>query len=153
QDTGKPAKIVVRTLDSDAQVNAIKSGQIDITTWSKETTPFQSGLDSGQLKYVPMTGVLNPLAINFNRTKPPVDDRRVREAVNFAINRTAIVKSFLPTSKNGDPGATPRTQPWPEGLPGFASQREDHFEYDPDKAKELLQQAGHGDGLDAGTML
>src|SRR5699024_8836525 len=103
---------------------------------------------SGQLRYVSLTGDgnLDTIGINFNRTRKPFDDVLVRRAVNYAIDREQIVKSFVPHDQ-------PRVQPWPHGLLGFEKSRENAYSYDPAKAKSLLKRAGYGDGLDAGLML
>lgn len=144
--TGKPARISIRTLDVDAQANAMKSGQLDLAAWSHTTEAFSTELGSGQLDQTVMGGVLNMAGLNFNKTIKPFDDPLVRQAVNYAIDRKALVEAFIPDG-------TPRVQPWPDGLPGFSGDREDHYAFDPDKAKDLLRQAGHADGLDAGELI
>src|SRR5262249_15124181 len=72
---------------------------------------------------------------------PPFDDVRVRQAVNYAVDREAIVKTILdghaellhgPFSSSWL-GYDPSIQPYP---------------YDPAKAKQLLAEAGYPNGLD-----
>ncbi|TYL55891.1 hypothetical protein FXB39_01430 [Nocardioides sp. BGMRC 2183] len=144
--TGKPAKVSITNMDPDAQINALKSGQIDLAGWSQVTDPFQTQLDSGQLDYTTIEGALTMVGVNFNRTMKPFDDPLVREAVNYAIDRESIVEAF-------QPDAQPRVQPWPDGISGFDEGRESEYSYDPEKAKSLLAQAGYADGIDAGEML
>ena len=145
--TGKPARITITTMAPDAQVNALRSGQVDLSSWSADLGPVKSQVDSGQLQYVPLNGVLNMVGVNFDTTVKPFDNPLVRKAVNFAINRKALVNSFMP------PGTAARVQPWPRGLPGFSEAREESYSYDPAKAKALLQEAGLTGGVDAGLML
>ncbi|GIH68049.1 ABC transporter substrate-binding protein [Sphaerimonospora thailandensis] len=146
--TGKPVKVTISTYSSpEAMENAVKSGQADIVTWSSgDKTPYQSQLDSGQLQAHVLPGVLNMVGVNIKQSVKPYDDVRVRQAINHAINRQAIVEALQPAN-------SPRVQPWPEQLPGFDSARESAYTYDPAKAKELLAQAGYPNGFDGGEML
>lgn len=77
-----------------------------------------------------------------NQRSKPLDDRRVRQAMIYAINREALVEEvFL------------GRYPWargilPPGTLGFNPQLKG-YPYDPDKARDLLRQAGYpgGQGL------
>jgi peptide/nickel transport system substrate-binding protein len=83
--------------------------------------------------------------IAFNPKVKPYDDIRVRQAIAYAVNRTTVVNAqggsslneaattFLPTQAAF--GYTPY-DPFPAGATG-----------NPAKARELLTQAGHPDGL------
>ncbi|MEV5505936.1 ABC transporter substrate-binding protein [Streptomyces orinoci] len=89
-------------------------------------------------------GYTNYLA--FNPKSKPFDDPKVRQAVACAINRTSVVNAaggsslaepattFLPNQATF--GYTPY-DPFPAGATG-----------NPDKARELLKEAGHPDGLE-----
>ncbi|GIH68069.1 hypothetical protein Mth01_03220 [Sphaerimonospora thailandensis] len=146
--TGKPAEVAITSYSSsEAMENAVKSGQADVITWSAgDKKPFQSQLDSGQLQAHVLTQSTNTVGLNIKPSVKPYDDVKVRQAINHAINRQAIVEALQPANR-------PRVQPWPEQLPGFDSAREGAYPYDPAKAKELLAQAGHPDGFDGGEML
>jgi len=73
-------------------------------------------------------------------TKGPLQDKRVREALNYAVNRKAIIDNMLKgsgieTALNLTPyhfGYDPSLKPYP---------------YDPARAKKLLLEAGYGKGL------
>jgi peptide/nickel transport system substrate-binding protein len=69
-----------------------------------------------------------------NVTHPPFDDVRVRRAVNYAINKTAIVKMIYQGL------AQPATSPVPPSLWGHVD--EPLYHYDPAEAIRLLRQAG-----------
>lgn len=146
--TGKPAKIVITTYSTvEAKINALKSGQADVIVWaSGETKNVQSAVDAGRIKMHVMHGVLNMTGMNLKPNVKPFDNVKVRRAVNYAINRKALVKAFYPV-------ANVRVQPWPEGLPGFASAREKMYSYDPEQAKKLLALAGYPHGVDGGEFL
>ncbi|GIH68059.1 ABC transporter substrate-binding protein [Sphaerimonospora thailandensis] len=145
--TGKPAGVTISTYSPEAMENAIKSSQVDVITWSTgDKKPYQAQLDSGQLQAHVLPGVLNMVGVNIKQSVKPYDDVKVRQAINHAINRQAIVEAFQPANH-------PRVQPWPEQMPGFDAAREGAYAYDPAKAKQLLAEAGHPDGFDGGEML
>jgi len=71
---------------------------------------------------------------------PPLDDVRVRRALNLAIDRNAILSSIMKGA------ALPLNTP---GVPGLPETIEfDPIPYDPDQAKALLAEAGYPDGID-----
>ena len=70
----------------------------------------------------------------------PVSDVRVRRALNYAVNKDAIADVLLS-------GYTrPATQGAVRGLFGYNPDL-DTYPYDPDKARQLLSEAGYGDGF------
>ncbi|MBV9327640.1 MAG: ABC transporter substrate-binding protein [Chloroflexi bacterium] len=73
----------------------------------------------------------------FNTTQPPFDNKQVRQAYNYAINRQRFVDSVL----IGD--AEARDLPWAPQSPAFDTSKNTKYAYDPDKAKSLLAQAGN----------
>ena len=75
-----------------------------------------------------------------NNQKAPFNDVRVRQAMNYAINKDA----YVAVVKNGL--ASPATS-----IMGPATQHykaNDPYEYNPEKAKELLAEAGYPDGFE-----
>lgn len=70
-----------------------------------------------------------------NNRSGPTTDRRVRQAMNYAIDREAITENLL--------GGLARTAygPVPRGNPVYDTDLE-IFEYNPEKARELLDAAG-----------
>ncbi|MBS4430473.1 glutathione ABC transporter substrate-binding protein GsiB [Pectobacterium punjabense] len=77
--------------------------------------------------------------ISMNVTQKPFDNPKVRQALNYAINKEALIKvafSGYATPAEGPlPGSIDYSvnyQPWP---------------YDPAKARELLKEAGYPDGF------
>lgn len=78
--------------------------------------------------------------VGFNVSKAPFDNQLVREAVSHAIDRQAIINGiYLNTGKLG-------TSTMSSGVFGFNPNLVQR-EYDPEKAKELLAQAGLSKGL------
>ncbi|HVU04266.1 MAG TPA: peptide ABC transporter substrate-binding protein [Polyangiaceae bacterium] len=74
-----------------------------------------------------------------NTTRPPFDDRRVRLAVNLAVNRTLIVRDVLGL------GQTEATTFVPPGMTGYTAP-ETAISYDVPRARALLAEAGYPDG-------
>lgn len=84
---------------------------------------------------------LNISYLSFNLRKAPTDNRLVREALDIAVDRDAIFRALFP---RGD--AMQAVNPFPPAIPGY--NRAIRNEYDPERAKQLLRQAGYPDGLD-----
>lgn len=74
------------------------------------------------------------------REDSPLADRRVRLALNYAINREAIVQAVF--GGYASPLATPFTPSTFGWRPDLAP-----YPYDPAKARQLLAEAGYGNGL------
>lgn len=74
--------------------------------------------------------------IALNTTSPKLKDKRVRQALNYAVDREAIIKSVLFGL------ADPMDAPMASSLVGYAKQGS--YPYDPAKAKQLLADAGVG---------
>jgi peptide/nickel transport system substrate-binding protein len=72
----------------------------------------------------------------------PFADIRVREALAIAIDRQAIAERLYA----GEGGATPSFFSGP-GSFGFNSEISG-YDYDPERAKQLLEEAGYGDGFE-----
>ena len=70
----------------------------------------------------------------------PFNDKRVRQALNYAVDKDAIDKALF----NGL--AVPMTSPLPAAQWGFDATLKG-YPYDPDKAKALLKEAGVAPGV------
>ncbi len=82
--------------------------------------------------------------LGFNLKKKPFDDKLVRQAISYAIDRDEIIKGVL----NGL--GEPTTGPYKPGTKWYNT-KVTRYQYNPDKARELLMQAGYldrnGDGI------
>ncbi len=79
--------------------------------------------------------------IGFNNDKEPFDDPTVRQALSMAIDKDAIINSVV------EGAADPAIGPIGEQVFGF-SQDVDSIDYDPERAQELLAEAGYEDGFE-----
>ncbi len=77
----------------------------------------------------------NVLYMGMNRSYPPFDNEKVRQAFAMAIDKDRLVKNFYP------PGSSVATQFMPASLFGFTKEV-DPYKYDPAQAKKLLTEAG-----------
>ncbi|GAA1022838.1 ABC transporter substrate-binding protein [Acrocarpospora pleiomorpha] len=147
EKAGQVAKVVITTFTSDeARTNAIRSGQSDITTYSASDKPaLNADITSGKLNLDQSTGFLM-YTLFLNTAKAPFNDVKVRQAVNYALDRPNLTGVI-------DETASTRVQAYPKGLPGFDDSLESTFTFDPGKAKELLAEAGYPDGIDLGQVL
>lgn len=140
---GEPAKmpgLVFRFIDDAAQRLAeLQAGAVDFTINlnpdARETVARESDLALTPVE--PFT--VGYLALNMNN--PPFDDVRVRQAVAYAIDKEAILEGFY--GGNG----TVAIDFLPDLLDWARSEGIDPYAYDPDRAKELLTEAGYPDGF------
>lgn len=77
--------------------------------------------------------------IYFNHTMEPFTDARVRQAVNYAVNKQDIADFVTGGAvRPSDAAIAP-------GIFGYTSAGQ--YEYDPERARELLAEAGYPDGF------
>lgn len=73
----------------------------------------------------------------------PLRMLKIRQAINYAIDRRSMAK-YLRNSL-----CTPGTSGFiPEGMPGFDAKKVKGYSYDPEKARQLLAEAGFANGKD-----
>lgn len=85
------------------------------------------------------TPSVRTIYIAFNMLKPPFTDLRVRQALNHAVNKRAIVQHIL--AGVGRPSDAPISP----GIFGYRAVMT--YDYDPTKARRLLAEAGHPSGF------
>ena len=121
-----------------SRIAALMTGEVQVVS-AIPVHQRKKILDSGKAYLTDQMGVMPYMGIN--TYEPPFDDVRVRQAVNYAIDKELISKALFdgkaiicagPISPRTF-GHDPNLKPYP---------------YDPDKAKSLLKEAGHPDGLD-----
>lgn len=139
-------KVIVKPIpDEQSRLINLLAGSID----ALKDVPLA---DKAILESTPdVTVVSSPPGFNFyafllNINKPPFDNPQVRQALNYAIDRDKIIQ----TAFHGE--ALPVLVPYAKTSWAYAPDLEDFYTYDPDKAKELLAEAGYPDGFDT-TML
>jgi ABC-type transport system substrate-binding protein len=127
--------IVMPMPEPTTRLAALRSGQVDwIEVPPPDSIPSlrQAGFEIS-LKPYPHTW---PYELNTVSEKSPFRDKRVRQALNYAVDREAIVKLLNGTAKPAA-GLYP-----PESV--FFGSPENKYTYNPEKAKALLAEAGYG---------
>jgi peptide/nickel transport system substrate-binding protein len=131
---------VVNIFDESARSNALISGEVDLVPG----IDFASVdvLESGGASVLEIPGGTF-VSISLVQDMEPWTDQRVREALALAIDREEIVAvAFRGKGKVGNDQPISDAYPYaPEGIPQRTR--------DVDRAKELLAEAGHPDGLEA----
>ncbi|HEY3089817.1 MAG TPA: ABC transporter substrate-binding protein [Jatrophihabitantaceae bacterium] len=139
-------KVVVRAITSaQATLNAMKTGQVQFAVGDASTLAAarQAGLTVSMTPLL-WTGVT--LADRDGTMAKPLTDVRVRQALNYATDRTAIATALFP-----DDGK-PTSQLTVPGGYGYDASLDDAYPYDVTKAKQLLAAAGYPDGFTLKTV-
>lgn len=134
---GKPDfdQVVIRVIPEPAsRVAALLAGEVDFVN-SIPTTEIQRIKDNGnaQAGAVPST---RTVFIKFNTKKPPLDNKLIRQALNYAVDKEGIIKAIF-----SDQAEIARCEVMSKSYFGFNPDLKP-YPYDPDKAIELLKQAG-----------
>lgn len=92
-------------------------------------------------EYLGMQQDLKNLRGDNAETGRALQDKRVRQALNYALNKPEFLAYFL--NNVGKPGSSGFV---PASLPSFDQQKVPGYTYQPDKARQLLRAAGYGPG-------
>lgn len=127
--------------DQSAALKRYRAGEFDILTsfpadqyeWIQKNLP-------GQAHVVPFLGTYYYV---MNATKPPFNDKRVRQALSMAVNREVIGPKILGT------GELPMYSWVPPGTanygtPAYVSWKDEPYKQKVEEAKKLLKDAGYG---------
>lgn len=123
-------------LDPDARLRSLQGDQIDATSLN----PDQVDAAEAAGVVVETQPTIGAFLLFLNKSKPGLDNPAVRQAISLAIDRAAIAEGL----HNGR--CTPSAQVFPDGY-WAASPDVEVPAYDPDAARQLLEEAGFGDGL------
>jgi peptide/nickel transport system substrate-binding protein len=133
---GEPAKLdslIIRPIpDNAARLQALQTGEIqgyDLVEPQDIPTLEDSGLQ------VLDRPAFNVAYVGINQSKPPMDQLEVRQALAYGLNRQEVVDSFY-----AGRGVVAKEFMPPEVI-GYADDVTE-YEYDPEKAKQLLTDAG-----------
>ncbi|GAB2175959.1 ABC transporter substrate-binding protein [Dongia sp. agr-C8] len=140
-DAGKPKADCLRITvaqEAVAAVSALKAGQVDLML-NVDPSVIPTLKDDPSVTLLE-TGASNSMTISFWVDAKPFDDPKVREALKLVVDRQAMVDTVL--LGYGEPGAD---NPVPVGNPN--SYVKEAPKQDIEKAKALLAEAGHKDGL------
>lgn len=137
------AKVVMNYYaDNTSLLNAIQGGQVNASTTIDNTT----------LDQITAAGyTVSPIENNWwgliigdrdGTLNPAIGNPEVRQAINYAFDRDALLKAFT------DGHGTVTEQIFPTSSTSFDAALDKTYSYDPKKAKQLLADAGYPDGFD-----
>lgn len=138
EDAGVQRLQLVLTPDTTTRLNAVRSGQVDGTTIG--TLQIEQ---ARRYNLQVQTGVgLEVLHMQLNRNRSKFSDKRVRQALNHAVDRKSLVRAL--SFGYGEASA----QHFPIGYMAHdAATGADYYNYDPDRARTLLAEAGLKEGF------
>ena len=127
--------------DPSAQIASLKAGDIDVIAY--DVSPENALLLEKDPKFKVLNGyTTTKVILSTNNSRKPFNDVRIRRAMAHAIDRTALIKGAMsgygvPIGSHMDPG-----NPYYIDLTPY-------YPYNPEKAKQLLKEAGYADGFEA----
>ena len=132
------ANFTVQSITEPEQIlSALQSGQVNVAYIAGNQVAAAKAAGF-KIDVIP-SEVVNELDIQ--TTTKPFNNPKVVQAINYAINRQAIVQ--VQASGYG----TPAYQPFPKGFVGYDPSLANLYPYSPAKAKKLLAQAGYPHGI------
>lgn len=125
--------------EASARIAALQAGQADLVV----NVPPESValLSSSANLRVDSAHSLRNITLIFDARVAPFKDVRVRQALNYAVDKESIIKNIL-----GGRGAVQATPSYEKTPNHNASVKP--YPYDPEKAKQLLRDAGYPNGFE-----
>lgn len=128
--------------DPTSLLNAVQGGQLNVATVSDKTTLPQAEAAGYTVNESALDWYGFLIVDRAGSIVPALGDVRVRQAINYALDR----KALLETIGSGYGEVTAQIfAPW---SPGFDPVLDTAYEYDVERAKELLAEAGYADGFE-----
>jgi peptide/nickel transport system substrate-binding protein len=125
--------------DPSTRLAALQSGQADIIeSVGPDEAQLLEGSGSFQVIRTPST---DAVMIGFRTTKPPLDNPVLRQAISYAIDVPSITEDIML-------GYAAPNQAFIPSITLFFEEDPNYFTYDPERARELLSEAGFPDGAD-----
>lgn len=138
------SEVTFKFMPIDLQLESLLRGEVDLITELPGTMTLRVMENKGTR--VVKKESFSTVVGHFNTGKTPLSDRRVRLAINFAVNREELIrydvlgngKIISTLTMAGETGHNPDLAPYP---------------FDPEKAKRLLIDAGYPDGFELKTLV
>jgi peptide/nickel transport system substrate-binding protein len=116
--------------DSTAQVSALRSGRTQFSTGLTIQDAIATTTGSNQLELLDTIYGVYPIILD------AVPDQAVRQAIGYAIDKERINEQVF-----GGLGSVTGLY-WAEGAEGYPADLANPYPYDPDRARQLIEQAG-----------
>lgn len=134
-----PKRLVWKVVpEAGSRTAAVLAGDVDVSYQPPAT-------DVSRLKASPAVNLISVpstriMFIAMNTSKPPLDNKKVRQALNYAVDAKTLADKVLFGA--GSPNHAPLPAPF------FGYHKIGFYDYNPEKAKELLAEAGYPDGFE-----
>lgn len=136
-----PDVVIYRLMrEPEQRVTALLNGEIDIAQY----VPPHLGprIEGARGVRIVTASAIEMMFLAMSPKSPPWDNRKLRQAVAYAIDREAIIKALMQGQAQVLHG------PLSRGQYGFDPDLEPKYSYDPDKARGLVKEAGFPSGVD-----
>jgi peptide/nickel transport system substrate-binding protein len=132
-EKAKVSTVIIRTIsDAKARTQELQAGTID--GYDLVAPADQQTLKDGGFQILNRPA-FNILYLGMNQKVKALSDIKVRQAIAYAIDKDALIKQVMPE------GTTAAINFMPDNVTGWTDQVT-KYGYDPDKAKQLLKEAG-----------
>ncbi|HEX8966942.1 MAG TPA: ABC transporter substrate-binding protein [Chloroflexota bacterium] len=121
--------------DQQSQVAQLEAGALDIINNPPLSDFVRLRQDPGY-QGLAHSGTGGFYLIGVNTTYPPLDNKLVRQALNYALDRKRFVDTVLLGVSEAE------SLPWRAGSPAYESSKQNFYTFDLDRARSLLAQAG-----------
>ena len=135
----KLSRVIYKSIPEAAvRTAALKTGEVDIA--ANVSPEDLASLEADPNIIVVKQDSLTQVTSEMRQTQPPFSIKEVRQAMNYAVDSESIVKDIMRgagrlADSSGPPGV-------------WGSVELEPYAYDPEKAKEMLAQAGYPDGFE-----
>ena len=142
KDAVRYDKVVLKKIDNPtAALQALKTGQVQVVK-DQPVTSIDSAENAGMKAVAPETLLMGLTLLDRDgKLNEALGDVRVRQAINYAIDRKAVANAI------GSGHGRPIAQQAVPGDDSYDEVLEETYPYDPEKAKALLAEAGYPDGF------
>lgn len=135
-------QIVVKVIANDnSALSALRTGQANVALVGANTAASAGG----GLKIYSVPSQIHGLYLVDRRAGSPLGNLKVRQALNYAVDRTKIAKAVFGKF------ATPTDEFSVPGYDSWDPSYSNHYAYNPAKAKQLLAAAGYAKGFTLGV--
>ncbi|MFM1651431.1 glutathione ABC transporter substrate-binding protein [Brevibacillus sp. B_LB10_24] len=126
-------------IEAGTRINMLKAGEADVISKLPTQSAKEISQDSSFNLFTAPS--LNVYYVGMNLKLKKYQDKRVRQAMNYAVNKDELIAGVVDGyAQVADSAIAPHT---------FGYSQQKVYEYNPDKAKQLLVEAGYKDGFDA----
>jgi peptide/nickel transport system substrate-binding protein len=136
-----PDVVIYRVMrEPEQRITALLNGEIQIAQFVPPH--LTSRIEASPRHRIVTSGSIEMMFLAMSPKRPPWDRKELRQAVAYAIDREAIIKTVLQGQAQVLHG------PFGPGQYAYDPNLEPRYRYDPEKARALVKAAGFPDGVD-----